>query len=81
MENDNQPSIRLQQEVARRISRRREEMGLSLSQMSRETGIHRTYISNIEKGRANPTIGVLESISKCLNCYIEVDMPPIEEYK
>jgi transcriptional regulator with XRE-family HTH domain len=40
---------------------------LSQEQFGHITGLDRTYISGLERGKRNPTLKVLASIAACLN--------------
>jgi len=42
------------------------ERGLSQEELAFECGLHRTYVSGVERGVRNPTVVVLERISKAL---------------
>ncbi len=44
----------------------RHELGLSQEAFAFKTGLHRTYISGIERGVRNPTVLVLEEIALAL---------------
>lgn len=44
----------------------REAKGWSQDHLSEESGLHRTYISGIERGVRNPTVGIVEQIAKSL---------------
>lgn len=44
----------------------REEQGLSQEAFAEEAGLHRTYVSDIERGVRNPTIVVVEKIARAL---------------
>lgn len=44
----------------------RDEKGWSQEDFADRAGIHRTYVSDIERGRRNPTITVLEKLAKPL---------------
>lgn len=44
----------------------RENLGVSQEELADLAGIHRTYISGVERGVRNPTIIVLEKIAKAL---------------
>ena len=49
------------------IRDRRLAVGLSQTELGRSAGAHRTYISDIERGRRNLTVSVLSRIGACLN--------------
>ncbi|ATE64192.1 helix-turn-helix domain-containing protein [Rhizorhabdus dicambivorans] len=44
----------------------REEKGWSQEAFAHEADIHRTYISDIERGARNPTVMILEKLAKPL---------------
>lgn len=44
----------------------RKERGLSQEELAFECGLHRTYISGVERGVRNPTVLVLEEIANAL---------------
>lgn len=48
----------------------REKYGWSQDRLSEETGLHRTYISGVERGVRNPTIEVVQKIAKALNANV-----------
>ena len=43
---------------------------LTLDEVSRKTGIAKTYLSKIENGKQNITVGTMEKISKALGCQL-----------
>lgn len=45
----------------------REKEGWTQDRLSEETGLHRTYISGVERGVRNPTIEIVQKIAKALN--------------
>ncbi|ABQ67937.1 transcriptional regulator, XRE family [Rhizorhabdus wittichii RW1] len=45
------------------MRRLREEKGWSQEAYADEAGIHRTYISDIERGARNPTVKVVEKLA------------------
>lgn len=45
------------------LRRLREAKGLSQEAFAFEAGIHRTYVSDIERGARNPTISVVENLA------------------
>lgn len=48
------------------IRRLRQEKGWSQEAFAAEADIHRTYVSDIERGARNPTITVIEKLAKSL---------------
>ena len=53
--------------VGRNLKGFRQELGLSQEAFAFQAGLHRTYISGIERGVRNPTILVLEVIASALD--------------
>lgn len=56
----------VQQRVGINVKKFRKERGLSQEQLAFECGLHRTYISGVERGIRNPTVLVLERIAAAL---------------
>jgi transcriptional regulator with XRE-family HTH domain len=52
--------------LGRNLRRLRQEKGLSQEDFAFEAGIHRTYVSDIERGARNPTITVVEKLAVAL---------------
>ncbi len=49
--------------LGRYVRRLREEKGWSQEDYADRAGIHRTYVSDIERGRRNPTITLVEKLA------------------
>jgi transcriptional regulator with XRE-family HTH domain len=65
--------------VGLNVRKFRGELGLSQEQLAFDAGLHRTYISGVERGVRNPTIKVLEQIARALGVAagrLLDDMPP-----
>ena len=52
--------------VGRNLKHFRQELGLSQEAFAFKAGLHRTYISGIERGVRNPTVLVLQVIASAL---------------
>ena len=50
--------------LGKNIRRLRQENGWSQEDYADRAGIHRTYVSDIERGRRNPTITVVEKLAR-----------------
>ena len=50
--------------LSRNLRRLRAEKGWSQEAYAHEAGIHRTYVSDIERGARNPTITIVEKLAK-----------------
>ena len=57
----------IRRRVGLNIKRYRKERGLSQEGLAFECGVHRTYVSGVERGTRNPTVLVLEQIATALN--------------
>lgn len=56
----------VRQRVGRNLKKYRKEAGFSQEGLALECGLHRTYVSGVERGVRNPTVVVLEQIAKPL---------------
>ena len=56
----------IQQRLARNLRRLRQEHGWSQEAFAFEAKLHRTYISDLERGARNPTITVVEKLAAAL---------------
>ncbi len=52
--------------VGRNMKRLREVRGWSQEELADRAGIHRTYVSGVERGVRNPTVTVLEKLAIAL---------------
>jgi len=53
--------------IAQTISKLRHEANISQEELADRAGIHRTYVSQIERSLKSPTLQVLMKIAKALN--------------
>jgi transcriptional regulator with XRE-family HTH domain len=58
--------VDIRKRLARNLRRLREDKGWSQEKFAFEAGIHRTYVSDIERGARNPTILVREKLASPL---------------
>jgi transcriptional regulator with XRE-family HTH domain len=58
--------VDVKQRLGANVRRLREAKGLSQEAFAFEAGIHRTYVSDIERGARNPTISVVEKLAIAL---------------
>ena len=56
----------IKKKFGERVRLRREELGLSQEEFAFQSGIHRTYVSGIERGVRNPSLTMVERIAKAL---------------
>ena len=58
--------MELRAKLANNLKRMREEQGLSQEEFAHRAGLHRTYVSMVERQTSAPSITVLEKIAKGL---------------
>jgi len=63
--------VDIRKTVGRNVRKLREAQDLSQEELSFNAGLHRTYVSGVERGVRNPTIVVVSRIAKALG------VPPI----
>jgi len=62
--------MKIQQILGNNIKLIREQKGWSQDKLSEVSGLHRTYISGIERGVRNPTIDIVKQISQAFEVHI-----------
>lgn len=60
----------IRRRVGRNIKKEREAKGWSQEELADRAGLHRTYISGVERGVRNPTVTVLERMAQALSLKI-----------
>ncbi|MCC7253549.1 helix-turn-helix transcriptional regulator [Hyphomicrobium sp.] len=60
------------------LKRFREEQGFSQEAFADQCGLHRTYISGIERGVRNPTVVILDRIARALKVPAGALLEPIK---
>jgi transcriptional regulator with XRE-family HTH domain len=48
------------------IRHQRSALGISQEELAKRSGLHRTYVSDIERGARNPTVGSIQKIAQAL---------------
>lgn len=61
------------------INARRKRLRLTQDELAAESGVNRAFISNIEQGRRNPSIGAVASIAKGLRTKVSKLLGKCEE--
>jgi transcriptional regulator with XRE-family HTH domain len=56
----------IRKQVGLNVRRLREKRGWSQEEFAFQSGLHRTYISGIERGARNPTVLVLKEMADAL---------------
>lgn len=60
------------------ISKERKKLNMTQTELALKSGLNRTYISDIECGKRNPTLNVLLQISEALGLSLSVLMLKVE---
>jgi len=56
----------IQEKVGKKVRKIRKQRGLSQEELAFRCGLHRTYISDIERGSRNVSLKNIEKIAKAL---------------
>ncbi len=73
-----QPS-HLDQVLGLEIKRRRTDKGWSQEYLAEVTGLHRTYISQLERGLKSPSVRVLSHLTNALGLTMSDFLQAVEE--
>ncbi len=69
----------INQALGRVLTNYRKIAQISQEELAERAGIHRTYVSQIERGLKSPTLSVLFKISKSLNTTASCLIAEVEE--
>lgn len=61
----------IQANLARNIIARRKALNMSQEKLALQAGVDRTYVSQLERGIANPSISILCRIAEILQCKMQ----------
>ncbi len=70
---------KLDQFLGLEIQRRRTQRGWSQEYLAEITGLHRTYISQLERGLKSPSVRVLSHIANALEVTMSEFLEAVEE--
>lgn len=57
----------IRERLAKNLRQLRQDKGWSQEAFADEAGLHRTYISDLERGARNPTVTVVEKLAAALS--------------
>ena len=63
-------SLDINYRFGKAVRRRRRELDLSQETLAELSGLHRTYVSSIERGRVNPSLENVEKLVRALDISI-----------
>ncbi len=61
------------------IAKSREKLGISQEKLAERAGVHRTYVSQLERGLKSPTLDILSKISLGLDIKLSRLMRLLED--
>jgi DNA-binding XRE family transcriptional regulator len=59
--------LSLKSELGEAIRQERAALGISQDELAKRSGLHRTYISDLERGARNPSVGSIQKIAWALH--------------
>ena len=60
------PSSSLQRAFGQAVRERRKELALSQEELAERADLHRTYVSQVERGLKSPSLNTVEHLAKVL---------------
>lgn len=66
-------------EIAIKLCLAREAAGMTQAELAKKMGISQPYLSKLEGGEANPSLGTIGTIMAVLGYRLEVDFKPLME--
>lgn len=57
----------IKQRFGKAVRRRRRELDLSQEELAERAELHRTYLSDIERGEGNPSLEIIEKLASALD--------------
>lgn len=58
--------MEIRERLSRNMRRLRQSKGWSQEEFAHQAGLHRTYVSDLERGARNPTISVVDKLAVAL---------------
>ncbi len=68
----------LRQLFGRNVRRARQERGLTIEALSDAAGLSYSYVGELERGRRNPTLAVVEALALALSVRPDLLLRPID---
>lgn len=60
--------VPIQAEFGRRVRKRRESLHLTMEELGHRSGLHWTFVGQVERGERNPTLITIARLAKGLGC-------------
>lgn len=68
----NKNKLNIKERFGFAVKHRRKELGISQEELSFRSGLHRTYISDIERGFRNPSLENIEKLAQALEIKVSI---------
>ncbi|RYZ15177.1 MAG: XRE family transcriptional regulator [Alphaproteobacteria bacterium] len=69
-------AINLEKRVGMAVAAAREALGWSQADLAEKAGIHETSVSNLERGKKEPSLGTLTKVANAFGCPLQDLLPP-----
>ena len=60
--------VPIQIELGRRVRKRRQALRLTMEELGHRSGLHWTFVGQVERGERNPTLLTMARLAKGLGC-------------